>query len=317
MAETLLQYAMLFPNQVQRGIVELFAAENPLVAAMRFVNVGEAMGYEHNREADLGGVGARAVNEEFPDAAKTSGTGVKVVEGTAVVGGEIFTDIQLLASRPTRIAQKVKALSGYLGRLIVKGDTLTNAKEMDGLYKRTATADQTDAARTRYVAANGGVCDLDVLSRMILQVPGSPSQKNLIMGVDMQVRLGSVIRKQGGTRISMTEWASQIMPAKYDGVTILDPGEDETRTLIMQFNETRGTSAVTGSILCVRFGGQVDGEHLQGLAKVLPNNRLFDVRMQGERGAADQVHLEGRLGIGVFHDRCIQRYAGITDANPS
>ena len=59
---TITEWAKLNPNPLTSGIVEIFVAENPILAALPFINIaGNA--YTYNRETSLPGVAFRGFNE--------------------------------------------------------------------------------------------------------------------------------------------------------------------------------------------------------------------------------------------------------------
>lgn len=305
MAEKLTQYAAMVPDLALQGVVEIFAKSSPVLDELYFIDLADKLGYEFNLEASLGGIGTRALNQEYADAAKTSGANKPIKEGTAIVGGEVLTDRQLLATRATRIAQKAKAAGLYFTKLFFNGNLSTDPKSFDGLGRRVVSP--------HYAGDNGGVMDPDVISEMVARIPGDNSMKRLWMGWQMRLLLGKFLRKNAATIIAPIEWSGQLTPASYDGVRIVDPGDDETRATILDFTETRGTSAVTGSIYAGCLGGNLDGECIQGIAS-RPNGKLFDMDAQGIRGTQDHTLVEGRMGLAVHNDRCLQRYAGILNS---
>lgn len=309
MAEQLIQYAAMVPDLKRQGVVELFAAENAILEELFFINLGEAMGYEYNVEASLGGVGFRALNGEYDGAAKTSGTVNPIKEGTAILGGEVNTDRQMLATRPNQIAQKVKAAGRYFAKQFIDGDTSVDARGYDGLNRRLQNAN------VRAAGVNGGTLDLDVLNALMARVPGKPSEKRLVMGELMRLLLEAICRLQAATRIDYRDWGEDMQLPRYRGVPILDPGEDESRNAILAFDETRGNSKVTGSIYCARFGTQVDGEYVQGIARKATAG-IFETEDQGVRGTQQKDLIEGRVGLVLHHDRSAVRYKGILNALP-
>jgi hypothetical protein len=316
---------------VARGVVEVFTANSQVLSELRFIDLKEAVVYEFMAEASLGGVGTRALNADYASAQQTSGKDKPIREGCVILGGGVLTDRQMLAMKANRIAKKAKAAACHFSKLFFAGDSTVVGTDFDGLAARCKAKDSSGVNLTRYAVGtancgtsgqdtNGGLLDLDVLTKMILRVPGPASQKRLYMGVNMQVRLGAIIRAQAATRIMVVDWAGNLTPAAYDGVKIVDSGEDETRQYILDFNETRGSATTsTASIFCAALGGQIDGEMVQGIARTVSptgvGNTIFEVENQGIRGTQDIALVEGRLGLAVHHDRCIQRYAGILDVN--
>ena len=257
MAEQLIQYAVMTPDLKRRGVVEIFAKKSPIIEELFFIDLLDAMGYEYDVEGALPGIGFRALNGDYD----SQGAGVvnPVKEGTSIMGGLVTADhrkAKNAAYKASRIAMKIKAASAYFTKMFFDGSTKTDARQFDGLNRRLKSAN------IKYAGANGGVLDLDDLSEMIDRVPGAAGEKRLLMGSAMRRRLGSLIRAAGATVIAMAEWEGEIKPKSFDGVPIVLIGEDESGNEILDFDETRGNSSVTGSIYCVRFGQDTDGEYL-------------------------------------------------------
>ncbi len=309
MAETLLQYAAMVPNKKRRGVVEAFAKENPILEVMRFQDIGDAKSYEYDVEAALGGIGFRALNGDYDDSAKTTGVVNPVVESTAIMGGEVNIDRDLAKNatyKGSKTSMKAKAAAKFFCRQFFDGNRSTEPRGFEGLNRRLTGPNLTLAG------TNGGLLDLDVLSACIDFVPGEAAQKRLIMGDAMRRLLGAMIRAQGATQVQMTEWEGSIKPKAFDGVPILDPSEDESGNKILAFDETCGTSSVTGSIYVVRFG-QDDEEYVVGLARKATEG-VFEVEDQGVAGTTNKVLVEGRVGMALHHPKCADRYTGILNA---
>ncbi|HUX17294.1 MAG TPA: hypothetical protein VMW52_12535 [Phycisphaerae bacterium] len=310
MASTLVDYVAMVPNLKHQGVVEIFVGESALIRAMNFIDLAERMHYDYNREASLGGVAFRAVGEEYSGSALGVGVVNPATEGTVIMGGMVPLDRQFAGNqsyKASKIAMKVKAASRFFTRMFFDGNTTTDPKQFDGLNKRLT------GPNVVYAGANGDYIDLEVLSERIDRVPGEASQKRLLMSAAMRRTLGANIRAHGATGMTMAEWEGELKPKAYDDVPILIVGEDEDGNEILAFDETRGSSHVTGSIYCVRFGGSVDEEMLQGLARKAAELGLFEVEDQGRVGTQDKTLVEGRVGLCLFHPRCAVRYAGIKE----
>jgi hypothetical protein len=312
MAELLSQYAAQVGDKVRRGVIEVFAAENPLLSVLRFQDLGDQIIYEYNREASLGGVGFRALNGEYSAAAKGVGIVNPIREVTAILGGEVPVDRQLYGNttiRANKTAMKAKAAARFYVKNFLKGDLADDPKGFIGLYERMI------GANIAYAGDNGGSLVLLDLDAIIDRVIGENAQKMLVMCAAMRRLLGAIVRAAGATQMSMAEWAGPTQLKSYNGCRIIDPSEDETGTDIMGFNEARGNSNVTGSIVCFRPGVN-DEEHVVGLAKAAASG-FIEVEEQGVRGTTGTVLVEGRAGMAVHHPRSAARYAGILNAMPA
>ncbi len=308
MAENLLQYAAMTPNLAVRGVVETFAKEHPLFDVLRFMDIGEQFAYPYNREASLGGVGFRALNGSYDAAAGTTGVVNPMTETPAIMGGPVTVDRlkDSPAYRAGRVQSKAKAAARFFARNFVKGargGASGDVRGFEGLYTRIA------AANITYAGTNGGQLVLKALDDLLATVPGRNNQKALIMGDLMVTTLGATLRVEGATTMGLAEWQGMHTPLSYNGAKIIPAGEDESGSQIMPFNETRGNSAVTGSIIVARMG-EADEEYVQGIAR-RASAGIFEVEDHGIRGTSREILVEGLAGLAVFHGKAAYRYAGI------
>jgi hypothetical protein len=312
MAETLLQYAAMTGDLTRRGVVEVFARETPLMDALRFMDMGVQESYAYSREASLGGIGFRSLNGDYAAAAKTVGVVNPIKEFLAIMGGTVPIDRQRWANptyRANKIAMKAKAAAKAFVKYFIEGSTKASANQFDGLYRRLT------GANVQWAGDDGAALDLDVLDGVIDFVPGEGAQKRLLMGAQMRRLIGAYIRAEGATMMSLAEWEGGRLLKSYNGVPILIAGEDETGAEIMDFDETRGNSDVTGSILCFR-PGENDEEYLVGLAKNATQG-VFEVEEQGVQGTTGTALVEGMVGLALHHPKCAQRYGGILETLPA
>lgn len=306
MADTLLQYAMAVPNAKRRGVVKIFAETSRIAQMLNFIDIGDSMVYEYNVETGLPNVGFRALNDDFSHAEGNYVLAPRT-EGTAIMGGVVKTDRQMLARKPACVSAKTRSAALYFDRQFFDGDTEANPEGFDGVNKRLGSGNQVIAA-----GANGGYLDLDKLSELIDKVIGGDDQKRLLMSSDMRRTLGATLRAEGGTTIGLSEWAGPLKPTSFDNVRIELIGEDETGAEILGFDETQGSYKTAGSIYCANFGATDDEDRLQGLAKAAGEGFL-EVEDQGVSGSTDKTLVEGRLGLAIFHGRSIARYRGIKE----
>jgi hypothetical protein len=313
MAELLINYARAVADVKRAAVVSVFAQSSPILERLHFIDIGDAMGYEYDRESVLPGVGFRSLNGSYPTQAE--GMNVPVKEGTAIMGGLVKTDYQLAknASRKaSRVAKKAQAAGLLFTKKFFDGNTATTPTEFDGLNRRLGVGPQTILA-----GVNGAALDLDGFVEMCDLVIGDESRKAAFMSKAMRRLLGKAIRIQGSAYVTMADWASALTPTRFNNVQIVVIERDEADVEILGFDETVGGSgATTGSIYCVNFGQTVDEDLFQGIAR-LPGNAapgaggLFEVQEQGVRDTTDQALVEGRVGLVTFHGRSAARYYGI------
>lgn len=136
MSLTINEWAKLNPDPLTSGVVEIFARENPVLAALPFQNIaGNA--YKYNQEQTLPGVAFRDFNEGY-----TESTGVinPLTETLRIIGGDSDFDVAQIAmgtgdndTRAVHDAMKSKALTLAWLSTFFHGDNSANAKEFDGL----------------------------------------------------------------------------------------------------------------------------------------------------------------------------------------
>jgi hypothetical protein len=292
--------------------VRIFADTTPILQRLNFIDIGDAMGYEYDREASLPGVGFRSLNGNYPE--QVEGQIVPVREGTAILGGLVKTDWQMAqnASRKSsRIAAKARAAGLFFTRMFFDGNSQVSAVQFDGLNARIGASKQLMLA-----GADGGYLDLDAYVQMCDKTIGSDGQKIVHMGLAMRRLLGATIRAAGSAYITMADWSGPLSPTKFNNVGIEPIENDESDAVILNFDEACGAAPNTGSIYCLNYGQTMDEDRFQGLARMAAQG-LFVVNEQGVRDTTDQVLVEGRAGLATFHGRSVTRYAGILPAvNP-
>lgn len=224
MALTLVEAAKLAANEgktIRAAVISMFAQSSALLAALPFKNI-QGNAYQYTREGTLPGVAFRGVNESY-----TPSTGIvnPSVEALRIAGGELDVDTFIIktqgaAVRSTHENMKVKALAADLTRVIIKGDSITNPKEFDGLQNRITGSQIIDAGTT-----NGGdPLSLFKLDELIDAVPGAT---HLVMNKAMRRRLTQAARnKDVGGIITYTKDAFGRQVTHYNDIPILVPYPD-------------------------------------------------------------------------------------------
>lgn len=299
MASTLLQFHATFGQVHRMGIVEVFGANNPLVKYLNWITV-PAFTYEYDRRGSLGGIAYRGLNETYTPSA---GLINPVIERTILFGGEVDTDVELVETRgpeyrASQVAAKVKAAALFHLREFFKGDSSANPKAMDGLYPRL-TGNQVVSAGT-----NGGALTIAMVTDLLSRVIGDNREKVLFMNLTDRMNLTNLkVAAAGGAAVAdVGKLIDNI-----DGAPIEAVEEDDTGAQIFPKTETQGSSNVTSSIMCVRFGGSIDGEFTQGLIGA----RGFDATDQGVRSTVYKNLVDIRAGLAVFHPRAAARLKGV------
>lgn len=305
MALTLLEAAKLENNPIRSGIIEEFARSSDLLAAIPFDDIqGNALAY--NREDTLPGIGFRGVNEAF-----TESTGIINPQSEALViaGGDLDVDRFIISTmgenqRAIQELMKVKALSLRITREIVKGDSATNPRVLDGLQRRITGTQLLAAGAT----SGGDALSLDRLDQLI-DLVDMPT--HLLMNKTMRRRLTAAARNTGiGGFIESGLDAFGRKIETYMGLPIIVVDYDNEGNDILPFTEANpggGTPAST-SIYCLSI--------TPGMLTGIQNSGGIDVRDLGELETKPvfRTRVEWYLGMVIMHGRAAARLYGVRDA---
>src|SRR5215217_1132822 len=192
MAVTLAQAAVLSSNDLQRGVLETFVQESPIMDRLPLLDInGNA--YAYNSEATLPGVEFRAVNAAYTE---STGTFTQTTVTLVILGGDADVDrfiVQtrgnLFDQRAEQTALKSKALSYKYTDSVFNGDVSVDANSFDGLKKLLTGTQVIDAATNglAVMGADDAARNLfwDQMDALIAAVPGGPDAiyaNDLIMG---------------------------------------------------------------------------------------------------------------------------------------
>lgn len=305
MAVTLLEASKNHKGDVVRSaVIEMFARSSPLMGAMPFMDIsGNA--YHYNQEGALPGVAFRAVNEAFGESTGILNPQTEVLR---IVGGDLDVDRALLKFNGEEIraqqeAAKVKALGGYITKKIIKGDSVAEPREFDGLMNRINGQQLVEAGSTD----GGDPLSLLKLDTVIDEVEGA----NYILASKAIRRLltaaGRTTSVSGYITHSKNEFGEEV--TMYNHLPLLIVDTDDTGARILDFNEvgTGGSTATATSLYVVALG---DGM-LTGL-----QNGDMDVRDLGEMTDKPvmRTRVDWYVGLAALHGRCAARLRGISNA---
>lgn len=317
-AVTLAQAALLSNNQLERGVLETFVLESPLLDRLEFEDI-EGNAYAYNSEATLPGVEFRAVNSSYTE---STGTVVQATEVLVILGGDADVDTyiertrgNLNDQRATQIALKSKAIAHKFQDAFINGDTAVDANSFDGLKKRLTGAQVIDTAANGVPVIGASDADrqtfFDWLDALVAQVDGGVDA--LYMNKAIRQKVMSAGRRLGGTDWIMVNFFEDAAPKRiptYNGIPMLDIGTKADGTNIIPVTETQGASADSSSIYAVNFG-----EALGELGVVGLTNGGVDVRDLGEQDAKPvyRTRIEFFTGLGVF-GKAAARLRGVRNA---
>ena len=300
---TLLEAAKHSQDIIERSVTKIIVESSPIleVLPMRTIN-GPA--FRYHQEQSLGTVAYRGVGGTY---VADAGVINPLFEPLVIIGGEIAIDNfevevmqNLLNLKSDKYRMKARQVGIQFTTTFFEGDTAVDPFEFDGLRKRL-TGNQKIAAGT-----NGAVLTLAMLDELLDQVVGDSGQKVLYMNKSIRRQLTKLVREQTGSSfISLTQDAFGRQQVAYSGTAVRIVEREDDGSTILDFDETQGSSNITASVYCVRYGS----DYVMGIqSRSVPSVKDF-----GEIQAKPQ-HL-GRIewftGLVVKHPRTAARLHGV------
>lgn len=291
---TMLEAAKLMNNPLAQGVVEIFAANNPVLERLPFIDI-QGNAYRYNLEQALPGIAFRGINEGY-----TESTGVlnPATETLTICGGDSDYDVALVKMgagsnniRAAHDGMKAKALTLTWLKTFFDGDAVARPREFDGLNRRLTGGQVIDAG------AGGADLTLDMVDALIDAVAGTPTA--LLMNKACRRKIEKLARNT--TAVTMDRDALGRPMATYGGVPIGIVEDDATGTAVLGFDEDDGGGNLdTCSMYAVRF--DVDAFH--GI-----QTAPMDVRDLGELEGkpAYRTRIEWYSGLVLKHPRAAAR----------
>lgn len=227
-------------------IMELFAKTSDLLLNLPFETIQGAT-YKYNREKVLPGVAFRGVNEGYVES--TGELGVEQVT-LKIAGGDLDVDsffirTQGMSARDKQVYMKVKALSLFITKTIVKGDASSDPKAFDGLQAQVLSAQTV----TNSTASGGAGVSLNKLDELIDAVE---DPTHLVMNKTVRRYLTGAARNyQVGGYITFDQDSFGRKQTVYGDYPILIVDKDENNSAIMPFSE----AAASGTAQCTSVYG--------------------------------------------------------------
>lgn len=304
MALTLIEAAKLETGDTLRSaIIEMYAGSSDVLMTLPFTNIqGNALKY--NRETTMPGVGFRGVNESY-----TPSTGIlnPLIETLAISGGELDVDTFIVQTmgmdqRAVQEQMKIRAIALAWTRNFIKGDSLIEPREFDGLQKRIIGSQLIPAGNT----ANGTPLSLAKLDEAIDQ---TLYPTHLLMNKAMRRRLTQAARDTSiGGYITYEKAAFGRTITKYNDLPILIVDLDNEGKEILPFTEpaTSGTDTATSIYILSMGDGALTGIQNGGI-------RVSDLGvLQSEPKYRTRV--EWFNGICLMNGRAVTRLYSIANA---
>lgn len=318
MALSLAQSALLSENDLQRGVLEVFVQEASVLDRIPLMTI-EGNAYAYNKEATLPGVAFRAVNTGYTE---STGTVVQATESLVILGGDADVDtfIQKTRSnindqRAVQTRLKVKAAAYKFQDTFINGDVTVDVNAFDGLKKRLVGSQVIDAATNGLPVIGNGGSDIhaffDKMDELVAQVPGLTAENGAFYAPrSIRAKILSAGRRIGGTDIVKEDLTGKRI-ATYNGIPLLDLGENLAGTAILPLNEVQGSASDAGSIYAVRFGEDENDGAVTGLT-----NGGVSVRDLGEVDdkPALRTRIEFFCGVATFGGKAAARLRGVRNA---
>lgn len=303
---TLMEASKLNSGDVKRSaVIEMFAANSPLLNAMTFEDIpGGSLSY--NLEEKLPGVGFRGFNEGYDESTGIINPQTEVLR---IAGGDLDVDKAIIktrgeAVRSSQEEMKVKAMSLYLTKKLINGDSTVNPREFDGLRARISGDQLIDANLTASGVSNP--LSLEAMDAAIDAVDGAT---HIIGSKAMWRKLSKAARDGVGGEIQYARDEFGVRVAFYNGLPFLTVDYDDEGKRIIDYNEAGPDAAGnTTSLYVVNFGL----DRVQGI-----QNGVMEVNDLGELDSKPvyRTRVEWLVGMAVMHGRAAARIWGVTNAD--
>ena len=301
MAQTLIEYSKQTQDPILSGVIETFAKSSAILDALPFKSIeGNALAY--NQESVLPGIGFRGINKAY---AESVGVLLPLTEKIKIMGGDMDTDKALVkmygpGRRATDIQMQSKATALRFTKEFFDGDEATDLYGFNGMNKRLVG--------TQLLHADGaGNAGANLSKNMLLQLVDLIDEKPdlLVWGKAFNRQVDALYEGSTIIKIDKDQWGERIR--LFDGIPIGIVDKDQLGNVILDFDETEGTTAgACASAYAFKFG--VD-QYVSGLQNGEPEGV--------DLGEIDSMpvyryRLEWLIGIAMFHPRCADRLVGVT-----
>ena len=313
MALTLLEAAKLARDEIQRGVVETFIIESPLLDRLPLIPI-EGNSWKYNEEATLPGVEFRAVNTAYVE---STGTVNQKSEAIVPLGGDADVDKFIVRTRgnlndqrAVQLSLKVKAWAHKYQDTCINGDVVVDANSFDGLKKRLTGASVIDAGTNGIpivgTTENERHAFFDKLDELIAAVV--PDVAALYMNKAIRAKIMSAGRRLGGVEWITAVFLDGDQPVQkriptYNAIPMLDIGKKADGTYIIPVTETQGTATDASSIYALAFSEDEEVPGVAGLFNGPSEDEPFEVttfERELESKPAYRVRVEGFVGLAVF-----------------
>lgn len=318
MALSLADAAKLSTDDLQRGVLETFVIESPILDRIPFLTI-EGNAYAYNEEATLPGVEFRGLYEAYSE---STGTVNQKTESLVILGGDADVDrfiaqtrSNLNDQRAIQTRMKVKAAAFKFQDAFFNGDVDVEPKGFDGLKKRLTGAQVLTAGDNGLPIVGSSDADahafFDKLDELVAAVPGLNGSNGAIYANRAVIaKIRSAGRRIGGVDIVREDLTSKRV-VTWNGIPVLDPGQTPAGVDILPQTETQGTAENTSSIYAVRFGQAEGDQAVTGLTN--GGVQVMDLGQLQEKPVY-RTRIEFYCGLAVFGGKAAARLKGVLAA---
>ena len=219
MALTLAEASKLSNDMLLQGVVETIVKDSPILQQLSFVEI-VGNGLTYNQEKTLPSIDFYDVGDAW---AESTPTFEQKTANLKIMGGDADVDNFLKATRSNLqdmeaavVELKAKALKDKFEEIFIYGDSVTNAKQFDGvrmLIDTTSASDQVIAA-----GATGATLTLSMLDELIDAVKGGKPDL-LLMSRRSRRKVNALVRAAGSMmETDRDKWGNFVQ--FWDGIPI-------------------------------------------------------------------------------------------------
>ena len=198
MALTLTEASKLSNDMLLQGVVETIVKESPVLQRLPFIEI-VGNGLTYNQEKTLPDIDFYDVGDTW---AESTPTFEQKTANLKIMGGDADVDNFLKATRSNIqdleaavVELKAKALKDKFEEIFIYGDSVTNAKQFDGLRKLIDTTTASDQVIA--MGDTGATLTLTKLDELIDAVKGGKPDM-LLMSRRSRRKLNALVRAAGG-----------------------------------------------------------------------------------------------------------------------
>lgn len=219
MALTLAEASKLSNDILLQGVIETIVKESPILQMLPFVEI-TGNGLTYNQEKTLSGIDFYDVGDNWSESTPTF---EQITANLKIMGGDADVDNFLKATRSniqdleaSVVELKAKALKNKFEDSFIYGDSVSNAKQFDGIRKLINTGQAGDQVIA--TGATGAALTLAMLDQLIDTVRGGKPDV-LLMSRRSRRKINALVRAGGGMmETDRDSWGNFIQ--FWDGIPI-------------------------------------------------------------------------------------------------